>query len=241
MIEIRVDEDACVGCTLCVDICPTKVFEFDEKKGKPVVAKPKECFGCLSCSEICPATAITHEGITHSENHYYDPGSIRISQKSTGVSPEINFPQDPGSRKSAVGDLGIRLLSVASVFRQTLGGSLPAVGTMAGRTLATQLPRYHVPADFAEALRMVVDQLAPTWDLKAEYDGAESLKIKTGSCFIRDLCKKEGIPLGGDLCILFYNYLAGYLGKLSGVRLKLENTAPGDTSCTYDIKVFRKE
>lgn len=241
MIEIEVDEEACVGCTLCVEVCPTKVFEFDEAKAKPVVKKPKECFGCLSCSEICPASAITHQGIHHSENHYYDPGSVSLASKSSSIPSEINFPDDKNSRRKAVGDLGIRLLSVASVFRQTLGGSLPAVGTMAGRTLATQLPRYHVPKDFEEALGMVVSQLAPTWDLKPSYDGGENLKVKTGECFIRDLCRKEGIPLGGDLCVLFYNYLAGYLGKLSGVRLKLEKTEPGDSACIYDIKVIRKE
>jgi len=239
VIDFRIDEDACVGCTLCVDVCPTKVFEFDEKKAKPVVKKPAECFGCLSCSEICPATAITHEGVNLSENHYYDPGAVALSEKSA-TAGEINFPKDAGTRTRAVGDLGIRLLSVASVFRQTLGGSLPAVGTMAGRTLATHLPRYHVPADFGEALAMVVGQLAPTWDMKTAYDGAESLRITTGTCFIRDLCRREGLELGGALCVLFYNYLAGYLAKLSGVRLKLEKSTPGDT-CVYEMKVIRKE
>lgn len=240
MIDIRIDEDACVGCSLCVEVCPTKVFEFDEKKARPVVKKPAECFGCLSCSEICPATAIEHKGLTLSENHYYDPGAVALSEKSAASAFGINFPDDAGVRRKAVGDLGIRLLSVASVFRQTLGGSLPAVGTMAGRTLATHLPRFQVPADFKEALAMVVGQLAPTWDLEAVYDGAESLRITTGTCFIRDLCRREGLELGGDLCVLFYNYLAGYLAKLSGVRLKLEKTTPGDT-CAYEIKVIRKE
>ncbi len=240
MIDIRIDDDACVGCSLCVEVCPTKVFEFDEKKARPVVKKPKECFGCLSCSEICPATAIVHEGVVHSENHYYDPGAVELSQKTADEAGGINFPDDAGIRRLAVGDLGIMMLSVDSVFRQTLGGCMPAVGTMAGRTLATHLPRYHVPADFKEALAMVVEQLAPTWDLEASYDGAESLKITAGTCFIRDLCRREGLELGGDLCVLFYNYLAGYLAKLSGVRLKLEKTSPGDT-CAYEIKVIRKE
>ncbi len=241
MIEIKIDEEACVGCTLCVDVCPTKVFEFDEAKAVPKVVKPKECFGCLSCSEICPATAITHEGIDHSENHYYDPGSITLASKTSNDIDPVNFPTDQKVRGKAVGDLGIRLLSVASVFRQTLGSSLPAVGTMAGRTLATQLPRYQVPASFEEALALVLDHLAPTWGIKADYDGGDNLKLSVGSCFIRDLCKKEGIELGGDLCVLFYNYLAGYLGRTSGTRLKLEKSTPGDKSCSYEVKVFRKD
>jgi ferredoxin len=241
VIEIRIDEEACVGCTLCVDVCPTKVFEFDEAKAVPRVVKPKECFGCLSCSEICPATAISHEGADRSENHYYDPGALELASKTTRDVDPVNFPTDPGVRARAVGDLGIRLLSLASVFRQTLGGSLPAVGTMAGRTLANQLPRYQAPSTFQEALDLVLAQLSPTWSISAGYDGAEKLDLEVRDCFIRELCMKEGIHLGGDLCVLFYNYFAGYLGRMSGTRLKLEQSTPGEKTCAYAVKVFRKE
>ena len=241
MIKIIIDEDACVGCELCVDECPTDVFEFNEEKKIPEIVREKECFGCLSCSEICPATAITHEDIIHSEDYYHDEENLKLASKLAVDVQLPNTPSDEAHKHAALEDLGIRLLSIASIFRQTLGGSLPAVGTMAGRTLATQLPRYRVPQSFQEALDLAVDQFTPAWDLKPEYDGASKLSIKVKSCFIRELCKEEGIELGEDLCILFYNYLAGYTGKLGNARLKLIESCPGPKECKYDVEVFVKK
>ncbi|MFO8183705.1 MAG: 4Fe-4S binding protein [Candidatus Aegiribacteria sp.] len=241
MIRITIDEDACVGCTLCVEECPTDVFEFDEEKLIPRVVKEKECFGCLSCSEICPASAIIHEDIIHSEDHYHDEDNIRLASRLAANVPLPHAPSDDAHRKAALEDLGIRLLSVASVFRQTLGGSLPAVGTMAGRTLATQLPRYRVPKDFQEALDLAVEQFSPAWEIGPEYDGASGLELKVGTCFIRELCRNEEIELGGDLCVLFYNYMAGYMGRMGNARLKLLESCPGDDECGYRVEVFTRK
>ena len=54
-----VDEDKCVGCEECVDVCPTEVFEMVDEKSKPV--EPDECLGCESCIEVCEEDAITVE------------------------------------------------------------------------------------------------------------------------------------------------------------------------------------
>ena len=56
-----VDEDKCVGCELCVDVCPTEVFEMNDGKASPVNAE--ECLGCESCIEVCEESAITIEEI----------------------------------------------------------------------------------------------------------------------------------------------------------------------------------
>lgn len=240
MINIKVDENACVGCTLCVDECPTDVFEFDEEKKVPIVKREAECFGCFSCSEICPAEAIVHEGADFSRNFYHDNYAMDLAEKLVPGAEQHKDETDEAERIAALDDLGIRLLSIAAVFRQTLGGSMPAVGTMAGRTLATQLPRYQEPETFQDALEFAKRQFSPSWDLSFNESGDE-LTVTTGTCFIRDLCKKEGMELGGDLCTLFYNNLAGYLGKMSGVRLKLEEMSPGANGCTYKVKLYRRK
>ena len=46
-----VDEDKCVGCEECVDVCPVEVFEMVDDKSSPVNAE--ECLGCESCVEVC--------------------------------------------------------------------------------------------------------------------------------------------------------------------------------------------
>lgn len=238
MISIAIDDKACVGCTLCVETCVPGVFTFNEAKSLPEVAKPKECFGCLACSEICPAGAITHEGVQLQESYYHDPYALKLASRlSTSGHPEPLVPADKAHRDAALRDLGVRLLAVAAVFKQTLGAGLPAVGTLAGRTLANQLPRYRQPKTGAEVLALAKEQLAPAWELEPSLDG-ETLTIGVKGCFVREVCEREGMPLGGELCVLFYNYLAGYLGRMGGFKLRLQDARRGHERCTYQIKVF---
>ena len=54
-----VDEEKCVGCEECVDVCPVEVFEMKDDKSVPVNAE--ECLGCESCVEVCEEAAIIVE------------------------------------------------------------------------------------------------------------------------------------------------------------------------------------
>jgi len=75
VIEIRVDENACNGCGLCVKDCPMQVYEL--RDAVPVPVRVASCMGCLSCHEICPAQALEHRGIHPSRRHYID---IRVCE-----------------------------------------------------------------------------------------------------------------------------------------------------------------
>lgn len=238
-LEIRIDDKACVGCGLCVDVCPTGVIRGQEHKDVPMVDKASECFGCLSCTEICPATAIAHDGVELAQSYYHDSRNLAMAAAMGSPPRAFNAPCDDAAVGNAVVDLGVRLLSVAAVLKQTLGSSLPAVGTMAGRTLASQLPRYQPPRCFDEALRLTERTLAPAWDIRLQPEGEDLLRVSVGACFVRRLCRRESIALGGDLCTLFYNYLAGYLSRIAGIRPRLTKSEPGESGCSYDVKVYR--
>ena len=240
MITVRIDEDACVGCSLCVDECPTDVFAFNDATERPMVEHPAECFGCLSCSQLCPSDAIEHDGVPASETHHHDPRVLNLASRLGAALPDhIREGTDPLQRQAAIEDLGVRLLSVATVFRETLGGALPAVGTLAGRTLARHLPRYRVPQSFDEALTMACDRFAPTWELAPSVDG-DTLTLTVHGCFVRDVCHSHELELGGDLCILFYHYLAGYLATLGDVRLRLTNAERGPVQCCYTASIHQR-
>lgn len=71
-LEIEVHEQSCRGCELCVDICPTKVFEMDAEKKVCTVGHADDCIACLSCTYICPAGAITHCNHHVVKNFYRD-------------------------------------------------------------------------------------------------------------------------------------------------------------------------
>jgi ferredoxin len=240
MIQIAVDDKACVHCALCAEVCPTKVFTYDEAQGLPLVAKPEECFGCLSCSEICPSDALDHQGLTLSEAYYHDEYAVHLASRlSTTSTARYWIPGDADHRSKALRDLAVRLLSVAAVFRQTVGSGLPAVGSLAGRTLARHLPRYRSPRNLDEALELTRTLFAPAWELVPRAESENRYVLEVRSCFVRELCQAEKIPLGGDLCVLFFNYLAGYLGKMAGVRLRQVDVQRGEKLCSYTVTVHR--
>lgn len=72
MVEIVIDEDACVGCGSCVDDCPNEVYQMNEEKGKTEVIKAEDCMACLSCHEICPSQAMEHQDIHVAKRLYID-------------------------------------------------------------------------------------------------------------------------------------------------------------------------
>jgi len=50
-----VDKEACIGCTICVQKCPTNAISM--KDGKAVIDHEK-CIQCGICADVCPVKAI---------------------------------------------------------------------------------------------------------------------------------------------------------------------------------------
>ena len=51
-----IDPDICVGCQVCIGLCPYSAIEFDERRSVSVV-NPAICKGCGSCAGYCPSGA----------------------------------------------------------------------------------------------------------------------------------------------------------------------------------------
>jgi len=47
----------CIGCDICVRICPTNVFE-SAPNGIPIVARQADCQTCFMCEAYCPVDAL---------------------------------------------------------------------------------------------------------------------------------------------------------------------------------------
>jgi heterodisulfide reductase subunit A2 len=56
----KVDADQCIGCGLCVEVCPFGAIELDEVEGKGYRARniSASCKGCGLCASSCPKKAI---------------------------------------------------------------------------------------------------------------------------------------------------------------------------------------
>jgi L-aspartate semialdehyde sulfurtransferase ferredoxin len=237
MITIAIDEAACRSCTLCVEECPTKVLAMDAGAKVPRVAKAAECFGCLSCSEVCPSDAIRHDQLPPSEAYHHNETTLRVASRLGCATPSLlATPVEKWNLNRAVADLSVRLLSVGAVFKDILGTGLPAAGTLAGHTLALQRPRYRLPQNMDEAATLAQETFAPAFDIKPKVEGTR-LTVDVGACFVRELCAAGKTTLGGELCILFYHCLAGYLTKMGKAHPHLVTAERSMKTCQYVVEV----
>jgi len=62
-----IDEDWCIGCTLCIDACPTDAIYGTNKRMHGVIEK--FCTGCELCIPVCPVDCILLEPV-----HSAEPG-----------------------------------------------------------------------------------------------------------------------------------------------------------------------
>lgn len=58
MANIKVDEEKCVGCGQCKNVCPVGIYEIENGKAKVIPEKLKECMECHACEVSCPQKAI---------------------------------------------------------------------------------------------------------------------------------------------------------------------------------------
>ena len=56
-MSIRIKQDKCVGCGLCIEACPGNLIKLNE--GKAWIKHEKDCWGCTSCLKECHKDAIT--------------------------------------------------------------------------------------------------------------------------------------------------------------------------------------
>ena len=56
--KIQYDKEKCIGCKLCIKVCPSEAIEFkeSEKKIKIYLAR---CTFCSQCNDICPVSCLS--------------------------------------------------------------------------------------------------------------------------------------------------------------------------------------
>ena len=58
MSVVRIDVDKCIGCGICIDVCPMDVFYYSFEDKKSVIAYPECCQTCGQCYVNCPTGSI---------------------------------------------------------------------------------------------------------------------------------------------------------------------------------------
>ena len=55
---VVIDEELCIGCGECVDLCPQKILYIDEEADVCKVTDETKCDKMRGCENICPTDAI---------------------------------------------------------------------------------------------------------------------------------------------------------------------------------------
>lgn len=65
MAKLIINEEACKGCGLCVEVCPKKILALHKEKLNakgyhPIAITDDEaCISCASCARMCPDVVFT--------------------------------------------------------------------------------------------------------------------------------------------------------------------------------------
>ena len=57
-MTITIDEDKCILCGKCIEVCPFKLRILEEGRSS---VDPKHCIGCGNCLKVCPEGAISFD------------------------------------------------------------------------------------------------------------------------------------------------------------------------------------
>jgi len=56
--KIVYDKEKCIGCKLCIRVCPCGAIEFKEKEKKIKIYLARCCF-CSQCNDVCPVNCLS--------------------------------------------------------------------------------------------------------------------------------------------------------------------------------------
>ena len=56
--NITMDEEKCIGCGICIEVCPRNVYRMVPSKNKVQLVQPEACVNCHACEKQCPVKCL---------------------------------------------------------------------------------------------------------------------------------------------------------------------------------------
>jgi NAD-dependent dihydropyrimidine dehydrogenase PreA subunit len=236
MPTINIAEPGCRDCQLCVDICPTKVFERDDAKQLARVARQDDCIGCTSCAYICPSGCLeVTDFVEQRPFHRIEKNAGLVSRflQKTPASVQLSA----ADYDEALLDTHLRLSALADAVTEVLGRGSKSAGRTAGNLSAAHLPEVYEALSVPQLLESLSHRFAGAFDFQAtaSADG-NAITLTFANCALRGVVARKGETVGkSGLCDLFHEYWAGLIGAFAGRNYAVEVTV-GD-GCTMKLQV----
>jgi NAD-dependent dihydropyrimidine dehydrogenase PreA subunit len=100
MIEL-VSQSRCISCNICVEVCPTNVFDISPGEA-PTIARKSDCQTCFLCEAYCPVDALfvaaeANRHVEVSEPDLIEKGLLGAYRRNLGWGKGVS-PKDRMSR-----------------------------------------------------------------------------------------------------------------------------------------------
>jgi ferredoxin len=234
---ISIEEAGCRDCSLCIEICPTKVLDRDASKKIATAARQEDCIGCTSCVYMCPSGCLTV--LDHVEQrpfHRIETNAALVSRMLQKQPVSVQLTGD--DYREALNDVRVRLKALGDAVIETMGRGQRAVGRTAGTLAAAHLPEMYEDTSLSLLLDHMKSRFAKTFEFNAKVveEGAE-MELCIDQCAFRGVVESQKDTIGSSvLCVLFHEYWAGLLGSFLGKNYAVDMLETG-SRCTMKLQV----
>jgi len=234
MPSVHIDEPGCRGCTLCVDVCPVEVFDYQEERGLASVRHQERCIGCLSCAYACPSQCVEVSDYLALRPFHRIEGHAALIRKFLQEKPLEDHLTGEDLEEAWL-DLSARLLALSDTITETIGTGFRAVARRAGTIAAGHLPEMYEAHGFAEVLGKLRSRFAHAFTFDFDIDG-DSAALHFKPCGLCRVVESHGEKVGDALlCNLFHEYWVGLLSAFVDRPYRCEVPVAGP-SC--EMRVF---
>ncbi len=234
MPTLQIESQGCRACSLCVDICPTKVFDLEPSSQVAQATRQDDCIGCCSCEVICPSHCVAVNDTTRQLPFYrLDQASQLVSRFLQQQPAHVQIAAD--DVQWALGDVMTRLRALGDSATETMGRGLKVVGRTAGSLAAAHLPDLYEQSGLQAVLERLRGRFAESFPFAFSTATDGSVKLVFTNCAIKSIVQDSGTSLGSDaLCLLFHEYWAGLISEVCASKYLVHSDGPSDP-CAFSI------